>query len=329
MKKHTARGAVALTLGASLLLSACGADATDDSSQSTAGASPSASATAVETAAPAAPTEADIAALDAVTVTGDPGTEPTLTFATPFTTSADLTRVVTEGTGEVATAESLVTLQLVTYTGADGVAVQSTWSTAAFEAMLDGNEVPPAMTEALIGQKVGARLLFASPQTNTDGSTTTLLFAADLISSRVVPQRAVGEAVAPVDGLPTVTLDETGKPSISIPAGVSAPTELVAQPLIKGTGAVVESGQAITVHYTGWQLSDGTQFDSSWDRGTPYPTVIGAGKVIAGWDQAIVGQQVGSKLLIAVPKALAYGDKPEHMLANEDLIFVIEIVAAT
>ena len=88
-----------------------------------------------------------------------------------------------------------------------------------------------------------------------------------------VPTRAEGEAVTPTEGLPTVTLAESGQPSLDIPEGYTAPAELVAQTLIKGTGPVVESGQTIQVHYSGWKISDGTQFESSWES-TPYTTAI-------------------------------------------------------
>ncbi|SDD52846.1 peptidylprolyl isomerase [Sanguibacter gelidistatuariae] len=318
MKNRTVRGITALTLGAALLLSACG------NSDDTATPTPSAS----ESTAPA-PTAADIAALDAVVVAGDPGTKPTLTIAAPFTTSTEVSRLASEGTGDEILEGNLVGLQLVAYTGSDGVEMQSSWEDPVFEAALDGTDLPVALTEALVGQKVGARVLFAQPQTNqTDGTTQTVVFAVDALSTRPVPTRAEGEAVTPPADLPTVTLDDTGKPSISIPEGYVAPTELVAQPLIKGTGAVVESGQSIQVQYTGWKLSDGTEFDSSWE-GTPLVTLIGTGKVIAGWDQGLVGQTVGSQVLLVIPKALAYGTEGSTSdLATEDLVFVVDILRA-
>src|SRR5207247_6412396 len=119
---------------------------------------------------------------------------------------------------------------------------------------------------------------------------------------------ATGDTVTPPGGLPTVVLDGTGKPTITVPpAGTVAPTDLVVQPLIVGTGPVVASGQTITVHYTGVIWGSGKQFDSSWDRGTPIDFSIGTGKVIKGWDQALVGQTVGSQVLLVVPPALGYG----------------------
>ena len=318
MKNRTVRGIAALTLGAALLLSACGTS--DETTPS-----PSDSATV----AAAEPTAADIAALEAVTVAGDPGAKPTLTIAAPFTTSAEVTRVASEGTGDEILEGNLVGLQLVAYTGSDGAEVQSSWDVPAFEVALDGTELPPALTEALAGQKVGVRVLYAQPQAPVEGATEaaaeSVIYAVDVTSTRPVPTRAEGEAVTPPAGLPTVTLDESGAPTVTIPDGYPAPTELVVQPLITGTGPVVEAGQTVEFHYAGYKLSDGTKFEASWDSATPFTSAIGTGAVIAGWDQGLVGQTVGSQVLLVIPKALAY-EGSANDLATADLVFVVDIL---
>ena len=136
--------------------------------------------------------------------------------------------------------------------------------------------------------------------------TDTLLFVIDVKTVRTPLARATGAPVAPVAGLPTVRLAADGKPTITVPAGAAAPTQLVTQVLIKGTGPAVTAGQTITVHYTGVKW-DGKQFDSSWDRGQPLDTAIGNGSVIAGWDEGLVGQTVGSQVLLVVPPDKGYG----------------------
>src|SRR5262249_34676961 len=134
----------------------------------------------------------------------------------------------------------------------------------------------------------------------------TLLFVIDVKSKRSPLARATGDAVTPAAGLPTVALADNGKPTITIPSGATAPTSLVVQPLIKGTGPAVQKGQTISVHYTGVIWNTGKQFDSSWDRGTPLDVVIGAGNVIAGWDEGLVGQTVGSQVLLVIPPDKGY-----------------------
>ena len=75
-----------------------------------------------------------------------------------------------------------------------------------------------------------------------------------------------------------------------------------------GTGAEAKKGDTVSVHYTGW-LKDGTKFDSSVDRNEPFEFKLGDGKVIKGWDEGVVGIQVGGKRKLTIPAALAYGKR--------------------
>jgi peptidylprolyl isomerase len=125
-----------------------------------------------------------------------------------------------------------------------------------------------------------------------------------------------------------VTLDADGKPSVAVPA-TDPPTELVAQLLIEGNGAAVEAGQTITVHYTGIVWATSTQFDSSWDRASPATFPIGSGSVIKGWDAGLVGQKVGSQVLLVVPPDQGYGSEgnPSAGISGTDtLVFVVDIL---
>ena len=157
------------------------------------------------------------------------------------------------------------------------------------------------------------------------------LFVIDVKSVRTPLEKATGEAVAPVEGLPTVALADNGKPTITIPSGVAAPTSLIVQPLVKGTGAVVEAGQTISVHYTGIIWDTGKQFDSSWDRGEPTAFEIGKGSVIAGWDEGLVGQTVGSQVLLVVPPDKGYGSAGTSdggIKGTDTLVFVVDVLDA-
>ncbi|WP_445117026.1 FKBP-type peptidyl-prolyl cis-trans isomerase [Acinetobacter sp. WZC-1] len=93
-----------------------------------------------------------------------------------------------------------------------------------------------------------------------------------------------------------------------------------------GEGKEAVKGALITVHYTGW-LQDGTQFDSSIDRGNYFETVIGTGRVIKGWDQGMMGMKVGGRRKLIVPAHLAYGERKMGKVipANSSLIFEIEL----
>lgn len=94
-----------------------------------------------------------------------------------------------------------------------------------------------------------------------------------------------------------------------------------------GDGKAVVKGALITTQYRGF-LEDGTQFDSSYDRGKPFQCVIGSGRVIKGWDQGLIGMKVGGKRKLRVPAHLAYGERQIGALIkpNSNLVFDIELL---
>ncbi len=314
LKDELVRRTAATILAASLLLLAgCGADGGDDSASPT----PSASASAAATA-----SAEDVAALEAVTVTGEAGQEPALEFEQPFTVSAPVARVVTPGTGETVEEGQLVSVNIAAVSGADGSAQGGTYGSTPQSYVADATNLPEVLLEKLVGQQVGARILFANPLQEA-----TLLLAVEVMGTQSVPTRAEGTPVTPLpEGLPTVTLDADGAPSLTTVDG-EPPAELVVQPLIQGAGPAVEAGQTLTVQYSGW-LWDGTPFDSSWDRGSS--STLPLGNVIPGWQQGLAGQPVGSQVLLIVPPDLGYGDKASETIpANSTLIFVVDILAAS
>jgi peptidylprolyl isomerase len=123
---------------------------------------------------------------------------------------------------------------------------------------------------------------------------------------------------------PTSTVE---KPAVSLPA--TQPTELVTTVITPGSGAAAEAGDVVVVNYVGVRSADGTMFDNSYDRGEPYPVQLGAGSVIKGWDQGLVGVQPGERLQLDIPADLAYGDSPsgEIIQPGDALSFVIDVVA--
>jgi len=99
------------------------------------------------------------------------------------------------------------------------------------------------------------------------------------------------------------------------------------QDIVVGSGAAAKPGDFVSVHYTGW-LEDGTKFDSSLDRNTPFEFQLGAGGVIAGWDEGVAGMQVGGKRKLIIPAELGYGSRGAGNIipANATLIFDVELL---
>lgn len=95
----------------------------------------------------------------------------------------------------------------------------------------------------------------------------------------------------------------------------------------KGTGTEAKSGTTVTVHYTGW-LINGTKFDSSVDRGTPFTFHLGRGEVIKGWDEGVAGMKVGGKRRLHIPSDMGYGPNgaPPVIPPNATLIFEVELL---
>ncbi len=97
--------------------------------------------------------------------------------------------------------------------------------------------------------------------------------------------------------------------------------------LVVGNGEAASAGKTAVVHYTGWLL-DGTKFDSSVDRGTPFEFPLGAGRVIKGWDEGVATMNVGGKVELIIPPDLAYGAAGAGGVipANATLKFEVELL---
>jgi peptidylprolyl isomerase len=126
-----------------------------------------------------------------------------------------------------------------------------------------------------------------------------------------------------------LALAACGGGSSSTPTA-AAPTgggSLVTLDLVVGTGATAVAGDTVTVNYVG-TLTNGTKFDSSYDRGQPYTFLLGVGRVIAGWDQGVAGMKVGGKRRLTIPPSLGYGNQAVGSIPpNSTLIFDVELLS--
>ncbi|MFF3867436.1 FKBP-type peptidyl-prolyl cis-trans isomerase [Micromonospora sp. NPDC001898] len=154
---------------------------------------------------------------------------------------------------------------------------------------------------------------------------------------------APGEfASAPSAGASAPSAEPTAPPAPQLPegtdpalatkpkveAGKGELKKLVVTTLIKGKGPAVKSGQQITTNYVGVFYKDGKEFDASWKTGQPATFGIGVGQVIKGWDQGLVGVNVGSRVQLDLPAELAYGNDASGGRPAGPLRFVVDVLAA-
>jgi peptidylprolyl isomerase len=124
-----------------------------------------------------------------------------------------------------------------------------------------------------------------------------------------------------------MTLDASAQTLTSMPSGLKYKDEVV------GTGPEPKAGQSVSVHYTGWLDQNGQKgkkFDSSRDRGQPFSFTLGAGQVIAGWDQGVATMKTGGKRTLVIPPELGYGARGAGGVIppNATLIFDVELLGA-
>jgi peptidylprolyl isomerase len=117
------------------------------------------------------------------------------------------------------------------------------------------------------------------------------------------------------------------KPEITIP-DTPPPAELEIEDLVEGDGPEATAGQPVEVHYVGVAWSTKGQFDASWDRGDTFGFRLGAGQVIAGWDQGVAGMKLGGRRRITIPPHLGYGAQGAGGVIgpNETLVFVVDLL---
>lgn len=279
--------------------------------------------------------------VEALTVEGEVGEEPQVTFDSKVDPGKVESEVVTEGDGEEPAQGDNVLAHIWVGNGYTQEKTYSTYDGAGAPQLftVGTNTLSEPLQEAIDGHPVGSRVVVASdaasafgdqgnPQLgigNEDG----VVFVVDLVST--VADGPSGQDREPAAWAPK--LQEKGGDVTGLDfAGTPKPTgELQQSVLVEGDGEEVQKGQTIYVDYLG-QVYGGTKpFDDSYSRGEPASFPIGVGQVVPGWDQALVGQKVGSRVVLAIPPELGYGKqgRPEAKIKGTDtMYFVIDILGA-
>ena len=117
------------------------------------------------------------------------------------------------------------------------------------------------------------------------------------------------------------------KPKVTIPQ-TEAPSQLVIDEIVIGSGDEAVKGKNVSVHYVGVAWSNGKQFDASWDRDEAFEFRLGAGQVISGWDNGVAGMKVGGRRHLTIPPDMGYGAHGAGgvIKGGETLVFVVDLL---
>lgn len=266
---------------------------------------------------------------EAVEVTGDFDTEPTTTFPAPVSVPAVQRTVVIEGDGAEIQDGAQVNIHFTVYSGQTGNALDETGyePSQVLPVTVDETALLAGLVKTLRCAHVGDRIVSVVPPADAFGDTgnetigvdpgESVVFVVDVVSvveplqpnwTTDVPEVSFGD-----DGTPTVTL--TGEP----------PAELKLAVLEEGDGPTVTALDAPQLDYQGTSWQTGEVFDQSYGG---QPLNLPVTQYVKGFTQAVIGQKVGSTLLVSIPPELAYGLDPNaHQLGGQTLLFVIQIRA--
>jgi FKBP-type peptidyl-prolyl cis-trans isomerase len=169
---------------------------------------------------------------------------------------------------------------------------------------------------------LAATALVASLSACGSGSSAALSSGPDPAASRPSGCATTAPVAASVLG----TTDLSAKPAVEVPDS-APPCGLVIGDIVPGTGPAAQPGDQLTMKYVGVLHADGSQFDASWDRGEDFPFQLGAGQVIDGWDQGLVGMKAGGRRQLVIPPSLGYGEQGQGPIPpGATLVFVVDLV---
>ena len=277
-----------------------------------------------------------------VTATGAFGKAPTVSIPKAKAGTKLAVKTLIQGTGTTLTKADAMAANFVLYFWS-GTTSSLKANTYTSNPTVIGGTMLPGLETALIGKKVGSRVLAVIPPAEGYGTSgnsqlgitgsTTLVFVIDVLKSYSDTASASGTQVSNGGGdLPTVTAKAGSAPTLTF-SSTKPPAGLVAKTLIKGNGPKVVKGDYVIAQYTGYIWRTKAVFGSSWSSGSPFGFLIGASpeQVIPGWDKGLEGQTVGSRVMLSIPPAEGYGsagNSDAGIKGTDSLVFVVDIIDA-
>jgi len=329
--------AVTAGLGLTLAMAACSSPGGTDTSSPTDTAAPTEIAPTDLPSAP--PTTAEpipvSTTMDGIDATGGFGDSPDVTVPFPWAIDSTQVKILVQGTGLTCSGTGLTQVNYYGVNARSGDTFDESYSNGSPVTFDLSAGMIAGFIKAIEGQQEGTRLITAIPGADGYDSSggnsnadiqmgDTLVFVIDIVRCEI--SEPTGEAVTVTDtSLPTVggTLDA---PTVTIPAG-DPPTSLVIQPLIKGPGAAVEAADFVKVNYAEYTWSNGQMVRQTFGF-TPLTGSLSA--TIQGWQTGLLGQTVGSRLLLVVPPDQAYpqGNPSLNIPSGSTMVYVIDIMFA-
>ena len=286
----------------------------------------------------ATPAEPTKKRLDAVEIAGAVGEEPEVTWSSQMTAGKIESETLIAGEGAKLADGDQVLAHLWIGNGFTEAKAFSTHDEDATAELVTIDDQLPPFLAAINGATIGSRIAVTSsaeeafgPAGNAQlgiGNKDSVLVVIDLASG--IDEGPTGTRPPAPAWVPPLEFNKGAVSGFDF-EGVPQPTaELQKAVLFQGEGAVVETGNAIVVRYLGQVFGGKKPFDENFSTGTPTSFAIGTGAVIKGWDQTLVGATVGTRMVIAVPPDLGYGEEgnPDAGIKRTDtLYFVIDVLA--
>ena len=269
------------------------------------------------------------------------GKDPKASFPVPLAGSATEVSALTIGDGALVDRGATVTFQATAYNAATG----DLFTSSGYDSTSPVLRIAAASADDVLGESlacftVGSRIvstttaatLFTDQNLSDFGMKPDELLVLVLDIEGTYRGKATGADQPAAPGLPTVVLAPNGQPGFIFNSG-PAPTELTVEILKLGSGAVVEKGDNVVLHYTGALWDSKTMFSSSWETG--YPSIFGAaslddveGGLVPGLATALIGQKVGSQVIAVIPPRFGYpaGTSPDTVPADATMIYVFDVL---
>jgi FKBP-type peptidyl-prolyl isomerase-like protein len=273
---------------------------------------------------------------DGVHVSGAVGTSATVKFDGKITDSSSTTKVLSTGDGAKLGVGDSAVIHTVLADGSTQKTVENTYTEKRPALVTVTSQTPQLFRDALVGKTVGSRVLVYAPASQVFngtpdpssgiGSNDVLAVVVDIVDQPLTGPD--GSTHQPPAWAPKIQTDSKGVSGLDF-AGTPKPDgRLHVAVLRKGTGPTVKKGQLLGVKYFGAIYKGKKPFDQNFD-GAPVGFPIGVQQVVPGWDKTLVGQKVGSEVVLQIPPKDGYGKKAQQNIpANSTLYFVVDILSA-